>query len=216
MTSKVGLYSAIAAGSIGALAYLLINRDSRERAGSLMREGMDSLHEHAAQAKSRLSESKLGSFMKSRGNEARDIMTDAPAVCTPETRLDKAASMMEDCDCGALPVVDSKSSRKPVGVITDRDIVIRSLAEGKNPLEMTVKDCMTTDVVSVLQTATLEEVAEKMKDYQVRRVLVVDQNGRCRGIISQADLALHATKHETGETVREVSEPAGVFSGMFR
>jgi len=223
MTGKVGLYSALAAGSIGALAYLLVNRDAREKATDFLGEGMETLQGHAQRVTSAFSSGssdKHGSSEESDWNsmEARDIMTDAPAVCTPDTRLDKIAAIMEDCDCGAVPVVDNKSNRKPIGMVTDRDIVIRGLAEGRNPLEMTARDVMTSDIVSVRHDASLDDVAEKMQDHQVRRVIVTDRNGRCRGIIAQADIARYAPKQETAETVREVSEPSGrgILSGLMR
>ncbi len=224
MNGKVGLYSALAAGSIGAVAYLLMNRESREqageylregrqRAGAYVREGMDTLKEKAERRRQRLSEERESEELL-----ARDVMTDSPAVCTPDTKLQKVAAIMEDCDCGAIPVVDSKSNRRAIGIATDRDIVIRTLARGRNPMEMTVRECMTTEIVAVRPDATLEEVEQKMQDHQVRRVLVVDRSGKCRGIISQADLARHASKREIGETVREVSQSglSGAVSSWFR
>jgi CBS domain-containing protein len=214
MSGKVGLYSALAAGSIGALTYLLINRDTRSKASDVVSHGVDTLQHHAKRVSDAFSGMTSGSRYEDDKSDwenlqSRDVMTDAPAVVTSDTRLDKVAAIMEDCDCGAIPVVDNKSNRKPIGIVTDRDIVIRGLAEGRNPLEMTARDVMTTDIVSVKPDASLEDVAEKMRDHQVRRVIVVDRNSRCRGIISQGDLARYAPKREVGKTVREVSERSG-------
>jgi CBS domain-containing protein len=198
LSGRAGLYSALAAGSIGALAYLLINRDTREKTGDMLSQGVDALHHQAYRVSGALSGLARGSREGDRSEwetlQARDVMTDAPAVCTPDTRLDKVAAIMEDCDCGAVPVVDSKSNRKAIGIVTDRDIVIRGLAEGRNPMEMTARECMTSDIVFVRHDASLEDVAAKMQDHQVRRVVVTDRGGRCRGIISQSDLARYAHK----------------------
>src|SRR5207253_1851546 len=73
---------------------------------------------------------------------ARDIMTGNPACCTPDTNLENVAWLMLRNNCGAIPVVDSQDSKKPLGIITDRDITCRCVAQGKNPLELTAEDCM--------------------------------------------------------------------------
>ncbi|MBX5494819.1 MAG: CBS domain-containing protein [Bryobacteraceae bacterium] len=139
-------------------------------------------------------------------------MTQSPAVVTGDTDLKKVAQLMAECDCGAIPVVESKTNRRPIGVITDRDIVIRTIAEGKDPMDCTARDCMTEDVISVRPEATVDQVIEKMENNQVRRVLVVDRNGKCQGIISQGDIARYAPKREAGELVREVSKPSGILA----
>jgi CBS domain-containing protein len=134
---------------------------------------------------------------------ARDVMTENPACCTPETPLDQVAKMMLQSDCGEIPVIDR--AEHPIGVVTDRDIVCRVVAENKNPAAYTADICMTTPVVTVPTTATLDDVLRTMEQYQVRRVPVVDEEGRCAGIIAQADVARGGTKEDVGELVREVS-----------
>jgi CBS domain-containing protein len=74
--------------------------------------------------------------------KAGDIMTPNPACCTPETGLREVAQMLVDHDCGAIPVVSDQQSRRPVGIVTDRDIACRAVAAGKNALELTASDCM--------------------------------------------------------------------------
>jgi CBS domain-containing protein len=113
---------------------------------------------------------------------------------------------MVDCDCGEVPVVDA--SRRPIGVLTDRDITCRLVARGRNPLELTAGDCMTSPVATVPPTASLDECRELMEEKQIRRVPVVDEAGRCAGIVSQADIARHASKRATAGMVQRVSEPA--------
>jgi CBS domain-containing protein len=134
---------------------------------------------------------------------ARDVMTPDPACCSPTTTLDEVAKLMVQNDCGEIPVIDSTD--KVVGVITDRDIVCRLVAEGKNPLAYTAEICMTDPVVTVAQDAPLEDVVTTMEKHQIRRVPVVDEQGCCAGIISQADVAWIARPKEVAELVREVS-----------
>ena len=138
---------------------------------------------------------------------ARDLMTANPACCTPETSLDQVAKMMIQNDCGEIPVVDSRDEL--VGVVTDRDIVCRVVAEGKNPIGYTAGHCMSQPVVSVRDDDSLQEVLNTMEKHQIRRVPVIDESGQCVGIISQADVASIAREHDVAELVREVSRDAG-------
>jgi CBS domain-containing protein len=104
-------------------------------------------------------------------------------------------------------VVDA--SDRPIGVITDRDIVCRAVAEGKNPMGHTAESCMSQPVVTVRAEAPLEDVVSTMEEHQIRRVVVVDENGRCAGIIAQADVARGGREHDVAELVREVSQDTG-------
>jgi len=134
---------------------------------------------------------------------ARDIMTPDPACCTPTTTLDEVAKMMAHNDCGEIPVVDP--SDRVVGVVTDRDIVTRVVAEGKNPIAYTAEHCMSGPVVTVRTDTPLEQIVSTMEEHQIRRVPVVDEKDSCVGIISQADVSRAARSREVGELVREVS-----------
>src|SRR4051812_28504090 len=104
---------------------------------------------------------------------ARDVMTEDPICCTPETSLQEVAQMMVDADCGALPVTDSPESRTPIGMITDRDIVSRAVAQSKDLRVMTVSDCMSTPCVTVDVDSTLEECIDVLEGSSIRRVPVV-------------------------------------------
>jgi len=141
--------------------------------------------------------------------EVREIMTREPAYCTPDTKLKDVARLMVDQDCGEIPVVDSKSSKKPVGVVTDRDITTRVVAEGKNPADLKARDLMSTPVVTVTPETDIESCCQVLEQNQVRRVPVVDQRGQLCGIVSQADIAKHASGRDTAEVVRSISRPAG-------
>jgi CBS domain-containing protein len=139
---------------------------------------------------------------------ARDVMTPDPACCSPNTTLDTVAKMMVENDCGEIPIVDV--SDRPVGVVTDRDIVCRVVAEGKNPMAHTAEECMTSSVVAVRTDASIDEVISTMEDHQIRRVLVVDEGGCCAGIISQADIAAVEPSKTTGVLVSELSRDNGI------
>jgi CBS domain-containing protein len=136
----------------------------------------------------------------------RDIMSMNVACCSPETSLPEVARMMVDNDCGEIPVVNA--SRVPIGVVTDRDITCRAVAEGKNPLLMEAGDCMTTPCVTVTPDTSLEECCETLERNRIRRVPVVDETGACCGMVSQADIARNAPKTETADVVKKVSEPS--------
>jgi CBS domain-containing protein len=138
---------------------------------------------------------------------ARDVMTPDPACCSPDTTLDQVARMMVQNDCGEIPVIDVND--RPVGVVTDRDIVCRVAADGKNPMAHTAESCMSRPVVTVDANDALNHVIAVMEKHQIRRVLVVDQRGCCAGIISQADVASAEPLPEVGELVREVSRDSG-------
>lgn len=110
---------------------------------------------------------------------------------------------MVENNCGEIPVVDTADH--VIGVVTDRDIVCRAVAEGKNPSGYTVERVMTERVVTVPADAPIEDVVATMERHQIRRVPVVDERGCCAGIISQADVATQAPPPTAGELVREVS-----------
>src|SRR5262245_11717858 len=109
------------------------------------------------------------------GKLARDVMTPDPACCSPQTTLDQVAAMMVQNDCGGIPIVDP--SNTPIGLVTDRDIVCRSVAERHNPTGQTVDSIMTRNVVCVNPDAPLEEVLATMEAHKIRRVLVTDGDG---------------------------------------
>lgn len=138
---------------------------------------------------------------------ARDVMTPDPARCAPHTTLDEVAKLMVQHDCGEIPVVDT--SDRPIGVVTDRDIVCRVVADGKNPMGHTADMCMSQPVVTVSATDPIEKVLSTMESHQIRRVPVVDERGCCMGIISQADIARDESSSEIAELVREVSYDIG-------
>jgi CBS domain-containing protein len=142
--------------------------------------------------------------------KVRDIMTESPACCSPEQTVREAARLMAQNDCGAVPVVD-EATRQVVGVVTDRDLAIRVLAEGRGP-DTRVSEVMTRDPSCCTPDADVQELERLMAERQVRRVPVVE-DGRCVGVVAQADLARHpeaVSEQEVAHVVEEISQPAGV------
>jgi|SRR5687767_13565415 len=148
--------------------------------------------------------------------QVKDVMTPDPACCTADTGLQEVAKLMVDHDCGEIPVVESKETKLPIGVITDRDIVVRSVAKGSNPLDLTAADCMTKPCVTVTPEMSIEECGNILERNKIRRVPVVDASGSCCGIIAVADIALRAAGNVTSEVVKEVSEPGSAASAAGR
>ena len=145
--------------------------------------------------------------------QVRDIMTIDPACCTTDTGLQEVAMLMVDYDCGAIPVVEEMAGRNPVGMVTDRDIAVRAVARGINPLTLAAGDIMSVGLVTVRPDDTMEECLAVMEEHQVRRVPVVDEDGACVGIVAQADVALQGSDDATGEVVEEISRPKPPESG---
>jgi uncharacterized protein YegP (UPF0339 family)/CBS domain-containing protein len=139
--------------------------------------------------------------------QVREVMTENPACCTPDASLQEVARMMIENDCGCIPVVDNQTSKKPVGTITDRDITIRTVAAGQNPLTMKATDIMSIDIVTIKPDSSLEECFQAMEESDIRRILVVDEKGSCCGIVAQADVVEHGgSPARTTEFLREISE----------
>ncbi len=136
------------------------------------------------------------------------VMTACPIFATVDTALSEVAQMMVDQDCGQIPVLGGDNGRKPVGVVTDRDIVVRAVARGRNPLDLKAGDCMTTPCVTVKPQDSLTDCCDAMERDQIRRVLVVDDEGNLCGIVSQADVARSAQTSKTAEVVKIISSPS--------
>jgi CBS domain-containing protein len=139
--------------------------------------------------------------------QVKEVMTRDPACCTADTPLPEVARMMIENDCGEIPVVENQASKIPIGVVTDRDIVCRTVANGINPIELTAADCLSKPIVTVTPEMSLQECCLIMEEKKIRRVPVVDARRACVGIVSLADIALQAKRNVAGEVVTEVSAP---------
>ena len=142
----------------------------------------------------------------------KEIMTKSPACCLPDTNLREVAHLMLEKDCGAIPVVENFDTNKPVGIITDRDITVDTLAQGKNALEMSAAEIMSFPVISLSGETTLGECCKTMETHKIRRMIVVDETGACCGIVAQADIAQTAPMFEAAGLVKEVSTAHQTFS----
>lgn len=139
--------------------------------------------------------------------KARDIMTANPQVVTPNDSVTRAAEIMRDSDVGAVPVVEDQSSMRLTGLVTDRDIAVRVVAEGRNSSDVSTRDVMSSGITSVRPDDDLNQVMELMKSERVRRIPVCEGD-RLVGIIAQADVATEgASDRKTGDVVEKISEP---------
>lgn len=132
----------------------------------------------------------------------RDIMTENPVSVRPDSQVVEAARLMASEDVGSLPVVDGD---RLVGVVTDRDITVRVVAEGRDAGATTVGEIASSDPVTVKPDADLDEALREMARNQVRRIPVVEGD-RLVGIVAQADVARETSDSETGRVVEEISE----------
>jgi CBS domain-containing protein len=139
----------------------------------------------------------------------QDIMSAEPSTVTPDTPITEAARLMKDHNVGMLPVVESEGSRKLVGVVTDRDIAIRHVAEG-HLSDCPVREAMTDNVSTCNPNEDVDRVMSLMAEEQVRRIPIVDERGDLVGIVSQADILLEAGDEKRAEkTVEQISRPYG-------
>ena len=141
--------------------------------------------------------------------KAREIMTSKLECVTPQDSVSEAARIMRDRDVGIVPVVDDRSTNRLAGVITDRDITVRCIAEGRDG-SCTVSEVMSSDIITARPDDDVNRIMERMGADQVRRVPVVDDDNRIVGIIAQADIALEGpSDRKVGEVVERISEPGG-------
>jgi CBS domain-containing protein len=141
------------------------------------------------------------------GTKVREVMTDRPRSVTLETPISEVAELMESEDIGSLPVLDGEQL---AGMVTDRDIVVRAIAKGKDPRGMPVREVASREPVTVYAEDDLSSALKKMASEQVRRLPVVDDDNRLIGVLSQADVAIEAKEKSVGEMVEEISKsPTG-------
>lgn len=137
---------------------------------------------------------------------AESIMTKTPQCCTPESKLTEISQMMIEYDCGLIPVVDNLTEFRLIGVVTDRDIVCRTLGKGLDPFLMVASDVMTYPVVSATRDTSVEKCCELMEDNHVRRIPITDDYDKVCGVVSLADIVMKKDKFVL-EVVKEVSTP---------
>jgi CBS domain-containing protein len=140
-----------------------------------------------------------------------DVMTREPACCEPADSIARIAQLMKSEDVGAVPVVELKTTGKLVGIVTDRDIVVKIVADGKTVEKSTARDAMTNNPVTCREDDDVSQAVARMAERKVRRIPIVDANGALKGIIAQADIATRVHRDTTtGELVEAISEPGTV------
>ena len=138
----------------------------------------------------------------------RDLMTPNPACCVPRDSVVTAGMIMKNHNVGSVPVVQDRDSMRVIGMITDRDIALRVVADQRDYYNTHVEDVMTNDVVTCSVDDDYDEVIQAMKQHQIRRIPVVDSKKRLSGIIAVADVAREAPEtEEVGEVVERISKP---------
>ena len=135
--------------------------------------------------------------------KVREAMTSNPMTIEPGRPVADAARIMKDADTGIVPVVDGD---RLVGTITDRDIAIRVVAEGKSPESVTLGEIASRELVTIDPQQDLDEALRLMARHQVRRLPVVEEDGKLVGIVAQADVAKHAGEARMGEVVEKISQ----------
>jgi CBS domain-containing protein len=136
----------------------------------------------------------------------KDVMTPDVEVIAPEATLQQAAVKMRRLNIGPLPVCDGDQL---VGMLTDRDITVRAVAEGCDPTTTTVREAMTPDLAYCFEDQTVEDAVQMMERYQIRRLPILNRTKRLVGMVSLGDLAASSgNERRVGETLKQVSEPA--------
>ena len=137
------------------------------------------------------------------GQSIKDVMTSNPCSIDADKSVAYAAKMLRDEDVGAAPIVEGD---KLVGMLTDRDIAIRVVAEGRDPDQVTVRDVASKQVVTIDPQQDLDEALRIMAKHQVRRLPVVEEDGKLVGVVAQADVAREGDDKQTGKLVEEISQ----------
>lgn len=137
-----------------------------------------------------------------------DVMTKYPICCLPADNVSKAAQLMKMEDVGSIPVIENEDTRKLIGIVTDRDLALQVVADGRSAKSLNVVDVMTREVITCRESDDIQKAVDLMAKHQLRRMPIVDQNQNIVGIISQADIATRVDKtEETAEMVKEISQP---------
>lgn len=141
------------------------------------------------------------------GTKVRDVMADRPRCVSPETPVSEAARLMRSEDVGSLPVLEGE---RLTGVLTDRDIVVRAVAEEKDPRGMPVREVASGELVTIGPDEDLSAALRLMAMHQVRRLPVVDEDDRLVGVVAQADVAMEAKEKDVGQMLEDISQtPTG-------
>ncbi|HJT21802.1 MAG TPA: CBS domain-containing protein [Nitrospira sp.] len=145
----------------------------------------------------------------------RDVMTPNPSYCVPEHTSVQAARIMKDKNVGIVPVVETEAKRTLIGVVTDRDLCLAVVATGRHPDSVRIRETMTDTLVTCRPDEDISSAADRMREHQIRRVPVVDEQGMLAGMVSTADILQRSNlpSDRTHETMKKVTEPTEQASG---
>ena len=135
------------------------------------------------------------------------VMTKQPVCCSPSDTVQRVAQMMRQQDVGAIPVVSDVASKQLVGIITDRDLCVSAMADGKDPRTTPIADYFTKQAITCAPEETLDACEQKMKQHRIRRIPVVDKQNACVGIIVQADIVRVDKPESFQALINEISRP---------
>jgi len=140
----------------------------------------------------------------------KEVMTKNPAFCAPSSSAQTAALVMQQKDTGIVPVTEDAFSRKLAGVVTDRDLCLAVLAHGRDPSHVWVQECMTREPVTCHLDEEIGAALRRMREHQIRRIPVVDEEGNLKGMVSLADLVRQRviSPAELFDTMEKICEPA--------
>lgn len=139
--------------------------------------------------------------------KCNQVMTKEPVCCLPEDTVAKAAQLMQRDNIGSIPVIDNDKTQKLVGIVTDRDLVLKVIAKGQDAKTTKVETVMTRQVVTCLAEDDLQKALDAMAEHQLRRIPIVDGSQKIVGIIAQADVATRVNQPEkTAEMIKEISQ----------
>jgi len=140
--------------------------------------------------------------------KCNQVMTKQPVCCLPDDTVSKVAQLMQRDNVGSIPVIDNNETQKLVGIVTDRDLVLKVIAKGQDAKTTKVEAVMARQLVTCLADDDLQKALDAMAKHQLRRIPIVDGSHKILGIIAQADVATRVNQPEkTAEMVKEISQP---------
>lgn len=142
--------------------------------------------------------------------KCHEVMTKDPVCCLPNDSALKAAELMKSGNIGSIPVIENEEGKKLIGIVTDRDLTLKIVAQGLDSKTRKIETLMSRNIVTCHPDDDLQKALDIMAEHQLRRLPVVDENGRIRGIIAQADIATRSEQpNKTAELVKEISQSGG-------
>jgi CBS domain-containing protein len=140
--------------------------------------------------------------------KCNEVMTENPVCCLPSDTVSKVAELMKSKNIGPVPIIENEQTKKLVGIVTDRDLALKIVADARDPRSMKAEDVMTREVVTCRAEDDLQNAMDAMSGHKLRRIPVIDNNNRIVGIIAQADVATRVDQSEkTAAMVRGISQP---------